>query len=208
MIKKFWNNLKYEKRLFYIFLLVHLVVWVGVALVRTVLPADSLEGIYWGSLMDFGSQKHPPLAAWITYLSYIPFKLDFSIYLISQLFIVSGFIFVYKLAKHFLDENKAMLAVIVLEGCWIYSYITGYYGFNPDVVLLFTLPAITYYFYSCMKDNKFSDWLILAILVGLSCLNKYQTGLLVVSMAIWAGVFKPQTYMLRDGGFEKKLPEV
>ena len=180
---KFFDNIKSEKKWFYTFLLVHFAVWFGVALIRAVLPADSLEGIYWGSLLDFGSPKHPPLAAWITYFSYIPFKADWSIYFISQFFIVSGFIYTYRLARYFLDENKSMLSVIVLEGCWIYSYITGYYGFNPDVVLMFTLPAITYYFYNCMKDNKGSDWIKMGVLVGLSCLNKYQTILLVIGMA-------------------------
>ena len=186
--------MKPEKKWFFIFLLVHFAVWFGVALIRSVLPADSLEGIYWGSLLDFGSPKHPPLAAWITYFSYLPFKSDWSIYFISQFFIVAGFIYTYRLAKYFLDENKSMLSVIVLEGCWIYSYVTGYYGFNPDVVLMFTLPAITFYFYNCMKDNKPSDWLKMGVLVGLSCLNKYQTILLVIAMAVWALIFKPSTY--------------
>lgn len=191
---KILENLNSEKKWFYTFLIIHFFVWTLIGLVRAVLPADSLEGIYWGSLLDFGNPKHPPLAGWITYFVYYLFKSDFSIYFISQLFIVAGFTFTYKLAKIFLDENKAMLSVIILEGCWIYSYITGYYGFNPDVILLFTLPAITYYFYKCMNDNNKSNWIILGCLVGLSCLDKYQTVLLIIPMAIWAGIFRPQTY--------------
>ena len=191
---KFLRNISSEKKMFYGFLLIHLIVWSCIGLIRAVLPADSLEGIYWGSLLDFGSPKHPPLAAWITYFSYLPFKTDYSIYFISQLFIVTGFIYTYRLAKYFLDENKAMLSVIMLEGCWIYTYITGYYGFNPDVVLMCTLPMIAFYFYNCMKDNKPSDWVKLGIIAGLSLLNKYQTILLVISMAVYAGVFKPETF--------------
>ena len=188
------KNIKKENKLFIIFLIVHFLVWVSVSLIRVVLPADSLEGIWWGSLLDFGSPKHPPLAAWITYFAYLPFKSDISIYVLSQLFIVGGFIYTYRLAKNFLDSNKSMLSVIVLEGCWIYSYVTGYYGFNPDVVLMLTLPMITFYFYECMKNNKGSDWLKLGVMVGLSLLNKYQTILLVAGMAIWAGIFYPKTY--------------
>ena len=146
----FFKNMKRETRLFYIFLLVHLVVWTLVASIRAVMPADSLEGIWWGSLHDFGSPKHPPLGAWLTYAFYMPFKSDFCVYLASQMFIVLGFIYTYKLARFFLDETKSALSVIILEGCWIYSYITGYYGFNPEVVLLWFLPLITYYFYQCI----------------------------------------------------------
>lgn len=191
---KFWNNLKHENKVFYAFLAIHLIVWTCIGLIRTVLPTDSLEGIYWGSLHDFGTPKHPPLAGWLTYLAWIPFKKDFFVYLLSQSFIILGFIYIYRLAKNFVDENKAMLSVIILEGCWCYSYITGYYGFNPDVVLLFTLPAITFYFYQCMKENKTSDWIKLGLITGLSLLNKYQTALIILPMFIWAFTYKRSVF--------------
>ena len=185
---------KSEKNMFYAFLILHLIVWTMVSMIRTVLPTDALEGIYWGSLQDFGTPKHPPLAGWLTYLAYIPFKSDFCVYLMSQSFILAGFIFIYKLAKKFLDDKKAMLSVILLEGCWCYSYITGYYGFNPDVILLFTLPAIAYVFYNCAYKNRKSDWLILGLLVGFAFLNKYQTGLLIACMAVWAMFFRREIF--------------
>ena len=100
----------------------------------------------------------------------------------------------YELAKCFLDENKAMLSVILLEGCWAYSYITSYYGFNPDVILLSIIPAIAFYFYNCMKDNKTSDWIKLGLIVGISFLNKYQTALILLPMAIWALMFKRDVF--------------
>lgn len=190
----FWNKLTYEKKLFYTFLVVHLIVWTGIGLIRTVMPTDALEGIYWGSFHDFGTPKHPPFAGWLTYLAYMPFKSDFCVYLISQLFVLFGFMYIYKLARYFLDENKSMLSVIILEGCWCYSYITGYYGFNPDVILLFMLPVITYYFYKCVKDNKSYDWIILGILVGIGFLNKYQTALVILPLAIWALMFKRDVF--------------
>ena len=124
---------------FILFLLIHLLVWTGVGMIRTVLPTDALEGIYWGSLHDFGTPKHPPLAGWITYLVYFLFKSDFSIYFVSQLFIIVGFIYIYRIARLFLDEKKSVCSVMLLEGCWVYGYITGYYGFNPDVILLMLL---------------------------------------------------------------------
>ena len=169
------NGVKAEKRAFYIFLAVHFMVWSCIGLIRTVLPTDALEGIYWGSFMDFGTPKHPPLFGWLAYLTYIPFKCDYIVYFVSQLFVTLGFIYIYRLAKYFLDENKAILSVVILEGCWAYSYITGYYGFNPDVIILFTLPAISYYFCRCTDENKGIDWLKLGLLVGFSFLNKYQT---------------------------------
>ena len=183
-----------DRKLFITFLLIHLVVWSSIGLIRTVLPTDSLEGIFWGSLHDFGTPKHPPLAGWLTYLAFLPFKSDFCVYLLSQLFIVGGFIFIYKLAKYFLDETASMLSVIVLEGCWVYSYITGYYGFNPDVVLLLILPMIAYYFYKCVHFEKPLDWLILGVTVGFAFLNKYQTALVILPMFIWTFLFRKQVF--------------
>lgn len=190
MLKK----LSYEKKTFLIFLLVNVIVWTGVGLIRNVLPTDALECIYWGGLHDFGTPKHPPLSGWLAYYVYSVFKSDFSIYLISQLFILTGVWYIYKLAKIFLDENRAILATIVMEGCWVYSYITGYYGFNPDVILLCVLPVLTYVFYNCMKDNKTSDWIKLGIIVGLAFLNKYQTILILASMFTWALMFKREVF--------------
>lgn len=187
---KFFKNITEEKKIFYIFLVVHLLVWSLIGLIRTVMPTDALEGIYWGSFSDFGTPKHPPLFGWIAYWVYKLFKSDFSIYFVSQLFIIGGFIYIYKLARKFLDENKAMLSVIVLEGCWVYSYITGYYGFNPDVIILFTLPAISYYFYKCITEISPKNWIILGILTGLSFLNKYQTAMIIIPMFLWCCIFK------------------
>ena len=112
----------------------------------------------------------------------------------SQLFIVAGFVYIYKLARNFVDDNKAMLSVILLEGCWSYSYVTGYYGFNPDVILLFTLPVMCYYFYKCMKTDRPVDWIILGLVTGLSFLNKYQTALIALPLLIWAVVFKRDVF--------------
>ena len=188
------KNLSSEKKSFLIFLLINLLVWSCLGLIRSVLPTDALECIYWGGLHDFGTPKHPPLCGWITYLVYSIFKTDFSIYLMSQLFVITGIWYIYKLAKIFLDENKAILATIMMEGCWVYSYITGYYGFNPDVILLCVLPVLTYVFYNCMKNNKTSDWIMLGIIVGLSFLNKYQTVLILASMFTWALIFKREVF--------------
>ena len=191
---KYWKEISYERKWFIVFLILHLLVWSCIGLIRTVLPTDSLEGIYWGSLHDFGTPKHPPLAGWLTYITYAVFKTDFSIYLLSQAFIILGFIYIYKLARCFLDEKRAILSVIIMEGCWCYTYVTGYYGFNPDVILLGMLPLLTYCFYNCMHKNNWANWLWLGIITGLCFLNKYQTVLTLLPMAIWAFAFKRDVF--------------
>lgn len=191
---KLWKELSYERKWFIAFLIIHLLVWSGIGLIRVVLPTDSLEGIYWGSLQDFGTPKHPPLAGWLTYITYAIFKTDFSIYFLSQAFIILGFIYIYKLARFFLDETKSYLSVILLEGCWCYTYVTGYYGFNPDVILLGLLPVLSYYFYKCMHEGGWQNWTLLGVITGVCFMNKYQTVLTLVAMAVWAFIYKREVY--------------
>lgn len=191
---KILKNFSREQKIFFIFIIINLIIWPLIGTIRTVLPTDSLEGIFWGSLHDFGTPKHPPFAGWLTYLVYTIFKSDLSIYILSTAFVVTGFIYIYKLGKIFLDEKRALLSSIILEGCWAYTYVISYYGFNPDVILLGLLPMISYYAYKALHENKNQNWLILGILVGIGFLNKYQTALVVVPIITWALVFKREIF--------------
>ena len=196
-MNKIFGKLSHERKMFLIFLLITFVVFSCIGLIRTVLPTDSLEGIYWGSLHDFGTPKHPPLAGWLTYFVYDIFKCDYSVYALCMTFIVTGFYYIYKLAKFFLDDTRAILSSVIIGGCWAYTYVTSYYGFNPDVVLLGILPIITYFGYKCMTENKFSDWIILGITTGICFLNKYQTALVILPMLIWALIYKREIFKMK-----------
>lgn len=188
-------SLSKEQKYFIVFLITHFLIFGLIGAIRLVLPTDTLEGIWWGGLFSLGNPKHPPLAGWITYFIYNLFaKNDIVLYLLSQVFIICGLFFTYKLACFFFEKKQAILSVVVLEGCWIYAYITGYYGFNPDVVLLCTLPIVTYYFYRSMYFNKPYDWIMLGLSTGISFMGKYQTVLLLAGMFIWALIFNRETF--------------
>ena len=57
----------YKKKIiniFYIFLIIHLAVWTVVpSLTNDNLPLDTIEALAWGSNLDWGFNKHPPLSA-------------------------------------------------------------------------------------------------------------------------------------------------
>lgn len=193
-LRTLYNKLNEEQKLFGLFIIINLIVWSVLGTIRTVLPTDTLEGIFWGSLHDFGTPKHPPLAGWITYWVYSIFKSDFSMYLLCISFITTGIFYIYKIGKFFLDEKRALLAAIIMEGCWVYTYVISYYGFNPDVVLLCFLPIMTYYAYKCLTFNKYTDWLIFGFIVGLCFLNKYQTALVLLPIIAWAIIFRREIF--------------
>lgn len=69
--------------------------------VRHTLNSDTLEGITWGNLWQWGYDKHPPLAAWITALfSKLSDSSDLPVYFLAQLSIVIVFIAIWRLARN------------------------------------------------------------------------------------------------------------
>ena len=180
-----------ENKIFIIFLIIHLLIWSTLPLIRHLLPVDSMEGIVWGSQYDLGTHKHPPLFGWIIYFFYNFFgKTDFIVYFISQVFVLIGFIYIYKLAGLFFDKKKALCATMILEGCFTYSYITIFDGFNPNVLIITFFPLIAYHFYLAVINNNFSDWTLTGLFTGLCFLSKYQTILFVVSMFLFTLICK------------------
>lgn len=49
---------------------------------------------------------------------------------------------------------------MVLEGCHVYCYMTVFDGFSPNFILFWLFPAIAYYFYRAIQEDKMPDWII------------------------------------------------
>ena len=195
------NNYFNLDRVFIIFLLLHVALWSLLPLIREILPIDAMECIYWGSLLDFGTNKHPPLAAWLAYFVYNIFKSDFSIYLLGQISVLFGFIYLYKLGCIFFDKTKAILSVMIMEACFAYTYMGIYDGFNPNFLLLAFLPTITYYFYKATHQTNIKYWILLGIFVGLSFLAKYQTLMLFIPLFLYLLITKNGREQFKKKGF-------
>ena len=67
----------YKKKIkifFYIFLMTHLVIWTLIpSLTNHNLPLDTIEALAWGSNLDWGFTKHPPLSAFAVEFFYFIF---------------------------------------------------------------------------------------------------------------------------------------
>lgn len=168
-----------------VFLVTHVLLWSLLPLLREILPIDAAECIIWGSYMDFGTNKHPPLAGWLAYWVYNIFKSDYSIYLLGQICIATGFVYIYKLGKIFLDDIKALFAVLLLETCYVYTYMGIYEGFNPNFILLALYPFLAYYFYKCLNEDNIKNWVFLGVGFGLGFIGKYQILMIFLSMLIY-----------------------
>ena len=60
-------NITNINKLFYSFLVVHLILWTLVpTLTNNNLPLDTIEVLAWGSNLDWGFGKHPPASAFFS----------------------------------------------------------------------------------------------------------------------------------------------
>ena len=108
--------MKLNKTLF-IFLSLHFIIWsILPILLRNNLPMDSAVALVWGFIGEWGTNKHPPLSGFLANLIYQLTHTPYSLYVLSQMMIVGAFIYIYKLAKEFLNKEKALLATLVMEG--------------------------------------------------------------------------------------------
>ena len=110
-----------------IFLLMHFAIWVLIPTISNDnLPLDTIEALAWGSNLDWGFNKHPPLSAFAVEVFYQIFgNQDWVYYFLSQLFVVSAFFIVFKFSEDFL-KNKihSLISVLLLEGIFFYNFTT------------------------------------------------------------------------------------
>ena len=82
-------NKKSIQKLFYIFIITHLILWTLVpTLTNNNLPLDTIEALAWGNNFDWGFNKHPPASAFFSEIFYQIFgSHDGAYYLLSQIFL-------------------------------------------------------------------------------------------------------------------------
>ena len=58
--------------IFFIFALSHLLIWTLIpSLTNKNLPLDTIEALAWGSNLDWGFNKHPPMSAFVPEVLYL-----------------------------------------------------------------------------------------------------------------------------------------
>jgi len=167
-------NKKNVINLFYIFITTHLIIWIAIpTLTNDNLPLDTIEALAWGSNLDWGFSKHPPMKAFLVEIFYRIFgPQDWAYYLLSQICVIICFIVVFKFAEDFL-ENKVLclFSVLLLEGIYFYNFTTP--EFNVNVCLMPFWALTVLYLWKGFKDNKIIDWSLVGLFAGLGFLSKY-----------------------------------
>ena len=172
-----------EKKIFYLLCLYHLIIWTLVPYFSNKnLPLDVIEALAWGQDFDLGYNKHPPLSAWIPGLLFKIFgNKDWVYYLLSQIFIVISFIFLWKLSSFFLKKkSQILLSVLTIEGIAFYTFETPQFNVNICQIPLWI--GTIYFFLKSIKNNKIADWIFLGTFSALGFLTKYIFVYLLISL--------------------------
>jgi 4-amino-4-deoxy-L-arabinose transferase-like glycosyltransferase len=172
-----------EKKIFYLLCLYHLIIWTIVPYYSNKnLPLDVIEALTWGQDFDLGYNKHPPLSAWIPGLLFKIFgNKDWIYYLLSQVFIVISFIFLWKLSSFFLKKNyQILLSVLTIEGIAFFTFETPQFNVNICQVPIWI--GTVYFFFKSIRKNKITDWIFLGVFSALGFLTKYIFAYLLISL--------------------------
>ncbi|MDA7838354.1 glycosyltransferase family 39 protein [Candidatus Pelagibacter sp.] len=169
-------NKKNIQNLFYIFITTHLILWTLIpSLTNNNLPLDTIEALAWGSNLDWGFDKHPPASAFFPEVIYQLFgSQDWAYYLLSQLFVVTAFIIVFKFAEElFKNKTLSLISVLLLEGIYFYNFTTP--EFNVNVCQLPFWSLCVYYSWKLFdkKAINFKDCFLLGVFAAIGFLSKY-----------------------------------
>ncbi len=172
--------------IYYLFLLGHLTLWTLVPAFSNInLPLDTIEALAWGSNLDWGFDKHPPFSAFAVELFFFIFgSNDWAYYLLSQLFVIVAFIYVWKFSNEILGSKElALVSLLALEGIFFYNFTTP--EFNVNVSQLPFWAMTVYFFWKSLKTNSKKFWFLFGICSALGFLSKYLFVYILFSLFLY-----------------------
>ena len=172
-------------RLFYCFLLTHLAIWTLIpSITNHNLPLDTIEALAWGSNLDWGFNKHPPMSAFFSEVFFQIFgSQDWVYYLLSQIFILTAFYYVFKFSNQIFKNIKlSLVSVLLLESIYFYNFTSP--EFNVNICQLPFWSLVVYYSWKIYDSKiiKFTDCFLLGVFAAIGFLSKYLFIYLLISI--------------------------
>ena len=165
---------KNTNKAFYLFIFSHLFLWTLIPSYSNVnLPLDTIEALAWGSNLEWGFSKHPPFSAFAAEIFYKIFgNNDWAYYLLSQIFVVTAFYFVWKFSNQVLEDKiYSLLSVLILSAIYFYNFTTPEFNVNISQLPFWALSV--YFFWKGLNLNKKIDWILFGIFSAVGFLSKY-----------------------------------
>ena len=176
---------KQIKNIFYFFLASHLILWTLIpSLTNNNLPLDTIEALAWGSNIDWGFNKHPPMSAFMVEIFYNIFgSNDWAYYLLSQIFIIFSFFIIFKFSREILKNDiLALFSVFLLEGIYFYNFTTPEFNVNVCQIPFWTLTVYFSWKVFNQKVPTFRDCALVGLVAAGGFLSKYLFIYLLISI--------------------------
>ena len=179
------NNNRNINNIFYIFVTAHLIFWTLVpSITNQNLPLDTIEALAWGSNLDWGFNKHPPMSAFFPEVFFQIFgSQDWIYYLLSQIFVLISFYYVFKLSKEIFDNNLfGLISVFLIEAIYFYNFTTPEFNVNVCQLPFWSLTVYFSWKIYSSKEIKFTDCFFVGLFAAFGFLSKYLFVYLLVSI--------------------------
>ena len=178
-------NNKNIDNVFYIFVTAHLFFWTLIpSLTNHNLPLDTIEALAWGSNLDWGFNKHPPMSAFFLEIFFQIFgSQDWAYYLLSQIFVIISFYYVFKFSNEIFNSKiLGLISVLLIEAIYFYNFTTP--EFNVNVCQLPFWSLTVYYSWKIYsgKEIKFLECFLVGLFAAFGFLSKYLFIYLLVSI--------------------------
>ena len=174
-------------KLFYIFLLIHLILWTLIpTLTNQNLPLDTIEALGWGSNLDWGFNKHPPASAFFIEIFYRIFgNKDWAYYFLSQIFVLTSFFIVWKFSNEiFKNKIYSLISVLLLESIYFFNFTTPEFNVNVCQIPFWALTVYYSWKIYSKKNIEIKDCIFLGIFAGIGFLSKYLFLYLLISIKL------------------------
>ena len=179
------NYTKNINNAFYIFITAHLLFWTLIpSLTNNNLPLDTIEALAWGSNLDWGFNKHPPMSAFFPELFYQIFGAqDWAYYLLSQIFVIISFYYIFKFSKEILKNDLlSLISVLLIESIYFYNFTTPEFNVNVCQLPFWSLTVYFSWKIFNSKEIKFLDCFLVGLFAAIGFLSKYLFVYLLVSI--------------------------
>ena len=177
-------------KIFFIFIFLHLFIWtLFPSISNTNLPLDTIEALAWGSNLEWGFDKHPPFSAFAIEIFYFIFgPNDWVYYLLSQIFVIIAFIYVWKLSNEIFKEKiYSLLSVFSLSGIYYYNFTSP--EFNVNISQLPFWAISVYYFWRGINSKSKINWILFGIFSAFGFLSKYLFIYILTSLFLYFFIY-------------------
>jgi 4-amino-4-deoxy-L-arabinose transferase-like glycosyltransferase len=171
--------------IFYIFITAHLIFWTLIpSLTNQNLPLDTIEALAWGSNLDWGFNKHPPMSAFFPEVFFQIFgSQDWVYYLLSQIFVLISFYYVFKFSKEFFNNDLlGLISVLLIEAIYFYNFTSPEFNVNVCQLPFWSLTVYFSWKIYTSKEIKFTDCFLVGLFAAFGFLSKYLFLYLLVSI--------------------------